>query len=456
VTRARSVEFVLLSAVLVAQAILLTRLLHSAVNYDEAVYLAAVDALRHGQGLGSQVFAAQFPGFYDLLRGVSYLTGETVSGIRTAMVALTMLGTVGGWLVGRRFGGPAGGLLVAAFLTIAPPLDLFGSQVIADTPALALTTLSLGLATLGGPPAALAAGAVFGAALSVKLTALTAAPALLWFLRRRAVAGVTGFAVVVVVLVAVHATALGDLWSSGVTYHDRARSTPAVIPHPLRQIIDQIPARTPFFWLALVGALVASAFLLRRRPLHVWPLWSWVVLSVVFLMLHAPLHYNHLIVFPWTLAVAGGATAGAALTGRSQRQRAIVAVALALAIGAGYLQQWHRVERAVMSEPASNVAAARALAQLTGPNARVIDDRPIIAFLAHRRVVGQLVDLALLRFETGSLTDAAVINELPQAQAVVMSRTLLDHPRIVAAVSRSFRLRYDKGGVRIYVRRAPT
>jgi hypothetical protein len=69
------------------------------------------------------------------------------------------LGTIGGWLVGRRFGGAAGGLLAAAFLTIAPPLDLFSYQVIADTPALALTLFATGLATLAGPAAAIAAGA---------------------------------------------------------------------------------------------------------------------------------------------------------------------------------------------------------------------------------------------------------------------------------------------------------
>src|SRR5205823_405614 len=184
----------------------------------------------------------------------------------------TLSGTVGGWLVGRRYGGATGGLLVAALLVIAPPLDLFGVQVIADTPALALTLLSLGLATLGGPVAAVAAGVLFGAALSVKLTALTAAPALLWFLRDRIVVASAGFAAFVVALLLAHAGALGDLWTSGVTYHDKARSTPAVIPHPHRQILDQIPRTTPFFVLAVLAVVTAVVFAVRRRPLRVWPL----------------------------------------------------------------------------------------------------------------------------------------------------------------------------------------
>src|SRR3954452_21725803 len=139
VTRRRAIELPLLAALLVAQAMLFARPIHSATNYDEDVYLAALDALRHGQSLGSDVFAAQFPGFYDLLRGLSFVSGIGVVAVRAALLVVTLLGTVGAWLAGRRFGGAAGGLLAASLLVIAPPLDLFGFQVIADTPALALT-----------------------------------------------------------------------------------------------------------------------------------------------------------------------------------------------------------------------------------------------------------------------------------------------------------------------------
>ncbi|MDP9285255.1 MAG: hypothetical protein M3P41_09960, partial [Actinomycetota bacterium] len=207
--RVHGVEAILLAIVLVAQAFLFARSIHSATNYDEAVYLAAVDALRHGQALGTQVFAAQFPGFYDLLRSLSYVTGVGVVSLRAGLLFVVLLGTVGGWLVGRRFGGPAGGILVAASLTIAPPLDLFGYQVIADTPALALMLLALGLASLATPLAAVGAGAVFAAAISVKLTAVTVLPALLWLIRRRLVPAVSSFALITAALLAAHASALG-------------------------------------------------------------------------------------------------------------------------------------------------------------------------------------------------------------------------------------------------------
>ncbi len=438
----------LLVVIVAAQLLLQGRLLHNGANFDEGVYLAAVDALRHGQQLGTDVFAAQFPGFYDLLRVAAVAAGTSITGIRAVLIVVFCLGTVGAWLIGRRFGGTPGAALTAGLFVVAPPLDLFGSQVIADPPALALTVLAVGLATVGGPVAAIGAGIAFALGLSVKLTAVTAVPALVWYLRRRTLLAVSAALVVGLVLLALHAGQLGSLWESAVRYHEDARSTPAVIPHPHRQILDQIPHRTPFFWLSLAAILLAVTEIARRRRLESWPLWLWSALTVVFLLLHAPLHYNHLILFPGVLAVAVGATLAPVV----QARPALWALA-ALVLTAAYVQQWHRVDTGRFDEPSSNVAASRALERLIPPGSLTIDDRPIISFRAHRQVVGPLVDLATLRFETRSLTDEKVLSALPAASAVVVSRELRRHPRVLRALDGSFRLRYDRGGVRIWVRR---
>ena len=212
--RPRLVEIGALCIVLLTQLFLYSRTIHAPTNYDENVYLAAVDALRHGQALGSQVFAAELPGFYDLLRGLSYVAGIGVVNLRAALLVVVLLGTIGGWLVGRRVGGPIGGLLVPAMLTIAPPLDLFSSQVIADTPCLSLMLLSLGLSTLAGTAAAFSAGAVLGAALTVKPTALIVLPALAWFIRRRWLPTLVGTVTVSAVELIAHAGALSALWEA--------------------------------------------------------------------------------------------------------------------------------------------------------------------------------------------------------------------------------------------------
>ena len=183
--RAWIVEGALVAAVLVAQAVLLGRSIHVSTDYDEGVYLASVDLLRHGERLGSDVFAPQFPGFYDLLRGLAALLGLTVSGVRAGMIALALVATTAAWLVGRRFGGVSGGLLAASLLVVAPPLDLFAFRVLADPMAIALMLAAAAAATFAGPAAAVAAGALFAAALSVKLTALTVLPVVAWLLRRR-------------------------------------------------------------------------------------------------------------------------------------------------------------------------------------------------------------------------------------------------------------------------------
>ena len=200
----------LLVVIVAAQVLLQSRLLHNGTNFDEGVYLAAVDALRHGQQLGTDVFAAQFPGFDDLLRAAAVVAGTSIAGIRAVLIGVFCLGTVGAWLIGRRFGGTPGAALTAGLFVVAPPLDLFGSQVIADTPALALTVLAVGLATVGGPIAAVGAGIAFALGLSVKLTAVTAVPALVWYLRRRTLlGGVRQRVVVGIVLLVLHAGATG-------------------------------------------------------------------------------------------------------------------------------------------------------------------------------------------------------------------------------------------------------
>ena len=60
--------------------------------------------------------------------------------------------------------------------------------------------------------------------------------------------------------------------------------------------------------------------------------------------------------------------------------------------------------------------------------------------------------MAVLRFETRSLTDAKVIRDLRNADAVVVSRALRMQPAVLTYVARNYRLEYDADGIQIYVR----
>ena len=73
-------EGLALAGLLAVAAFVYIRGVEAAANYDEGVYLASLDALRHGQELGTDVYASQPPGFYVLLQGLSLLPGDGVEG----------------------------------------------------------------------------------------------------------------------------------------------------------------------------------------------------------------------------------------------------------------------------------------------------------------------------------------------------------------------------------------
>ena len=94
-------ELAALVGLLVAQALLFGRLIGSDTDYDEGVYLTSVDALEHGQKLGEDVFAPQPPGWYLLLRLISFAGADSVRGFHIGMVVVAMLTCFAAYLLGR-------------------------------------------------------------------------------------------------------------------------------------------------------------------------------------------------------------------------------------------------------------------------------------------------------------------------------------------------------------------
>jgi len=80
--------------------------LHAGAVFDEGVYMASLDALEHGQRLGSQVFASQPPGFYTLLEMERAIFGSSLVDIRIAMLLLSLVGCLSAYYIGRSAAGP--------------------------------------------------------------------------------------------------------------------------------------------------------------------------------------------------------------------------------------------------------------------------------------------------------------------------------------------------------------
>jgi hypothetical protein len=123
-----------------------------------------------------------------------------------------------------------------------------------------------------------------------------------------------------------------------------------------------------------------------------------------------------------------------------------------------YVKQIRDLHGAHAAEPAGVRWAVRQLRERTAPHQLVATDRPIVAFLAGRRMPGDLVDTAYLRFRSGYLSDARVLRDVDAARvaAVVTARAFRDRPAILAGLRRRFRARARYAGVTVYsIRSSP-
>ena len=414
-----------IGALLAPAAVLFSRGLDDRTNYDEGVYLASLDALRHGQELGADVFASQPPGFYLLLRALALVAGRSIDGLRIAMIVTALLGVVAAYLIGRRLVGPAGGIAAGALVIAAPPYAAQAPRVTADLPAIAFALAALAIAAwsfergaVWGPAAA---GAVAAAAISVKLLALPVIvplAVLAWQRRvgaRAAAAALLDALVVGLVLVGVYAGVLPELWDDAVGFHRDARSI-SFGQSAGSRIADYFGGRTPTTWVAVAG--LAAAILVRR---HV-ALWAWVAAAIVFLVLQVPLLDHHFVLLAAALAIA----AGTSLMSVRGRLWIFTVGIVCLGAAAGWVQDYRQIDRSSEPEPADVRRAADALRALTRPSELVASDLPIVPYLADRREPGGLVDTSAVRFATGSLTARDV--EHAPVRIYVVGREFSRHP----------------------------
>src|SRR5437763_10150727 len=138
-------EAVPLAALLAGAGVAYAATLHTAANYDEGNYLAALDDLRHGFALGRDVYPDQPPGWYLLLRVLAWIFGDSLAGVRAGILAIALLGLAAAWVCARRLG-PLPAFGAAALLAIAPPYPALATQIEADGPAAVLALAAIAAA----------------------------------------------------------------------------------------------------------------------------------------------------------------------------------------------------------------------------------------------------------------------------------------------------------------------
>jgi 4-amino-4-deoxy-L-arabinose transferase-like glycosyltransferase len=437
-------------------------------DYDEGVYAASVDALRHGQRLGSDVFTSQPPGFYEILRVGSFVFGNSLGGLRALMIAFALLGCLAAYAFGREFGGPWAGLLCSAVLAVAPSYATFAGRISADLPAAALLVVAVALAFRGDRRQNalwrwVIIGGVVGLAFTIKLSALAIVPMLVLLLARRhdrwshAAAFVVGAVVTVCVLVATHLGALHPLWRGAVSYHVAARKVAGsgTFADNAHRVVHYLDFKTGFGWLVVL-ALLSALWIVRRPQLEVLlPLLTFLVVSAIFIVWQRPLHDNHLVLLAVALALPTGYILSEAVGAASPEWvRIAVVTMLALLLVGGYAQEVRRLFRNQIELSADDRSVVTEIRRRSPAGRLVVTDLPDLAYLARRQVPGKLVDTAVLRFDAGYLSVRDVEREIAtrQVDVVVAGRAFTQYPALMQWLGTHFARRAQHGDVAVFSR----
>ncbi len=427
-------------------------------DYDEGVYLASADALRHGQELGTEVFSSQLPGYYSFLTGSAGVFGVSLTGVRTAILIIALVGCVAAYSIGTRLDGPLAGTLAALGVAAAPFYGTFSHRIAADLIAVSFLLVAFALLLGRGDAAAVLAGLAFGAATTIKLSAGVGlvVPLVLLVERRLSLrratlaAGAAAFVWALVLLRYRHG--LGEIWTGAVTYHEKARDAPGL------ESANEYRLRTEVLgphvaWAWLIGMGVLGALVSDRARRETRALWLFAFVAGAFLIWHRPLHDNHFV-----LLAPAAVAAAVCVVGASRRlPRPFGAAALAaavLAVGIAYVSSFRGARAERGPEPPELVWGARLLRAATSPEEFVAADRQYAAVEANRRVPGDLVDTAVLRFETRMLTPRQVIADLERndVRAVFAGRAFLLQPAVMSYLRQRYPHRQRHGDSFVFSR----
>ena len=426
-------------------------------SFDDGVYGASAVAMRAGGLPFRDVFSSQGPLFLPLVWLFDLLGFRTLDAPRLLALASGAALVAATWSAARALRlSPAGSALAALLVAGSGSVLWVTGPLTSDGPGLALATGAVAAAlwyrrepSLGR---AALAGALLGAALSVKSLLLGAAVPVGWALLptggpageapgRRwqplvmavAAAGAVSFLVAI-------PWGLGNVWDQAFRYHLEAAG-PRTPVRNLRKVVSTLGDRDlPLVVAAAASALLAAAA--RRRPTAASPtvgpgagtvrqaadgglsglptvtvgkplglplIGAWLAATLVVLAAEHPLwrsHASHLIPAA-ALLTAAGADRFLATAPARRRRSVLLAAALAGAVAVPY-HVVHLSEVLWPAPPGPALAAARADLRALPAGGQVISDDPGVVWRAGRRTPDDLVDTSILRIEAGRLTAASL------------------------------------------------
>jgi 4-amino-4-deoxy-L-arabinose transferase-like glycosyltransferase len=427
---------------------------------DEGIYVQQAWSLLQGYRLYSDVWIDHPPGFPYLLAGAFAAMGRSLDSARWVTLLVSLLGVPAVALVARRAMSSAGlprasGLFAAG--VFAPAL-LLASQhfywlvrsVNPDLPSMALAVLGLGVAwsALEAParqmPRLLAAGALLGAAATIKLSvAVVAAPLLVLLVARaRSLSYREAFGdgiLVALAAVGVCSSWLvagdpGSVWAGAIGVVGAARGV--------------YPSRAAEYasWLVTdnllgenVGLTALAAFgllwLSSRAPWRAGAMTAWLLATVAALVFQRPMwprHHWSLVL--WPLSVLAG-VAGAVLLlvalRRCRLRRIELAVGLtAFAIWFGALVFQTAALRSLTNPPqfAAVADGAQWIAENLARDDLVISDSGMVSFLSGRPMPPEAVPMSSKRLAIGDLTGEMLVraSERDHVRAVLLWNNQLE------------------------------
>lgn len=398
--------------------------------FDEGIRAEQLFLMSQGYRPFKDIFAAQGPLLLDSMYLPYALFGAFVDpplvAVRLVAVSYSLVGLAGLYWVGRQLAGPLGGLAAALALALSP-LYLEGSRLaLAEVPAMAPAILAIGCALRyqnGGRVRWLvAAGLLLTLSLLMKPIAFAAAPAVALAALLR---GPRGFRHLTLVTAAMLLIVALVIWLLGFAqvqdqilgYREASREAAGWSLRKNLRVLQAGLGYEPGALLPLAG--IGGAVLLMGGWQRSAPVLLWALGGLGLLLVYSPLHGKHLVVLvpgAALLAGAGCARAWQLLARLIPANRSLLAAAPLTLAGLWYgvslapllpqTGQLLRVTADTDVDPAFDQYgdAVSALKGLTTADDFIVTDQPYLAFLAGRKVPPELVDTALARIRSRSLT----------------------------------------------------